>query len=195
MPASWPHLRDPRLLAAFAIGHCILFAFVGTFTYVNFALAAPPLSLGMMALGLTYLVFLPSLLSTPLAGWFVNRLGARCSLRMSLAVAGLGLPLLLSHILSVVLCGMAMLAAGAFMAQAVAAGFAGRMARQDTSAASGLYLACYFFGGVNGSYVLGHAFETAGWFGCVSGVGLALVIAGLLSAKLTDQSVVDAGGM
>src|SRR5215813_1678214 len=35
--AAWlDHLRNPRLRAAFGIGFCILFAFIGTFTYVNF---------------------------------------------------------------------------------------------------------------------------------------------------------------
>jgi hypothetical protein len=40
-------------------GFCILFAFIGTFTYVNFVLVRPPLSLGMMQLGFVYFVFLP----------------------------------------------------------------------------------------------------------------------------------------
>ena len=33
------HLRNPALRASFAIGFLILFAFIGTFTYVNFVLA------------------------------------------------------------------------------------------------------------------------------------------------------------
>jgi predicted MFS family arabinose efflux permease len=32
------HWRDPALRAAFGLGFCILFAFIGTFTYVNFVL-------------------------------------------------------------------------------------------------------------------------------------------------------------
>src|SRR6516162_2956551 len=41
--AAWlEHLRNPRLRAAFGIGFCILFAFIGTFTYVNFVLVRPP---------------------------------------------------------------------------------------------------------------------------------------------------------
>ena len=37
--AAWlAHLRNPQLRAAFGIGFCILFAFIGTFTYVNFVL-------------------------------------------------------------------------------------------------------------------------------------------------------------
>ena len=54
--------------ASFAIGFCILFAFIGTFTYVNFVLVREPLSLSRMALGFVYFVFLPSVLTTPLAG-------------------------------------------------------------------------------------------------------------------------------
>ena len=66
--AVWAvHLREPRLRAAFAIGFCILFAFIGTFTYVNFVLVREPLSLGMMSLGFVYFVFLPSVVTTLLA--------------------------------------------------------------------------------------------------------------------------------
>ena len=32
------HLRNPRCAPRFGIGFCILFAFIGTFTYVNFVL-------------------------------------------------------------------------------------------------------------------------------------------------------------
>src|SRR5262249_43635441 len=50
--AAWlAHLRNPPLRAAFGIGFCILFAFIGTFTYVNFVLVREPLSLGRMQLG------------------------------------------------------------------------------------------------------------------------------------------------
>jgi YNFM family putative membrane transporter len=45
------HLRNGRLRAAFAIGFCILFAFIGTFTYVNFVLVRAPLSVRMMQVG------------------------------------------------------------------------------------------------------------------------------------------------
>jgi predicted MFS family arabinose efflux permease len=42
------HMRNKPLRATFGIGFCILFAFIGTFTYVNFVLVRPPLGLGMM---------------------------------------------------------------------------------------------------------------------------------------------------
>src|SRR4051812_19529241 len=37
------HWRNPKLRSAFTIGFCILFAFIGTFTFVNFVLVRPPL--------------------------------------------------------------------------------------------------------------------------------------------------------
>ena len=69
------HLSNPRLVSAFAIGFCILFAFIGVFTYVNFVLARPPIGLGMMAIGFVYFVFMPSMFTTPAAGGLVRRFG------------------------------------------------------------------------------------------------------------------------
>ncbi len=135
------HLRNRQMRAAFAIGFCILFAFIGTFTYVNFVLVRAPLSLGMMQVGLVYFVFLPSVVSTLLAGRFVNRLGTRLTLAGSLASAGAGLPLLLVPRLSAVLVGMILVGIGAFFAQAATTGFVSRAATADRAAASGIYLA------------------------------------------------------
>src|ERR1700756_2804157 len=72
------------------IGFCILFAFIGTFTYVNFVLVRPPLSLGPMELGFVYFVFLPSIVTTLLAGRATHRWGIRPTLWGSLAMAGVG---------------------------------------------------------------------------------------------------------
>src|SRR5262249_12714080 len=97
------HYRNGPLRAAFGIGFCILFAFIGTFTYVNFVLVREPLSLGRMELGFVYFVFLPSIVTTLLAGTLVRRFGTRLTLWSALAVAALGLPLLLLPNLSSVL--------------------------------------------------------------------------------------------
>jgi YNFM family putative membrane transporter len=47
-------LCSTPLLSGFGIGFCILFAFIGIFTYVNFVLVRPPLDLGMMSVGFVY---------------------------------------------------------------------------------------------------------------------------------------------
>jgi len=178
------HLRNGALRASFAIGFLILFAFIGTFSYVNFVLVRAPLSLGMMAIGFVYLVFLPAIVLTPLAGRAVERFGTRGAFWGALAVAGAGLPLLVLPSIAAVLAGLAMVGAGTFFAQATATGFVGRAATTDRGSASGIYLACYFAGGLVGTAVLGQLFDRFGWGACVAGIGAALAIAALLAARL-----------
>ena len=191
--AVWRDLaRDPALRAAFALGFCILFAFIGTFTYVNFVLVHPPLALSPMALGFVYFVFLPSILTTPAAGSVVARFGMRPTLWLALAVAGAGLPLLLVARLPAVLAGLALVGVGTFFAQAVATGFVGRAASLDRGAASGLYLASYFAGGLVGSAVLGQVFDRLGWAACVAGIAVALVVGAALALRLRLPAGVDA---
>jgi predicted MFS family arabinose efflux permease len=188
--AAWAeHFRNRPLRAAFGIGFCILFAFIGTFTYVNFVLVREPLSLTRMDLGFVYLVFLPSIVTTLLAGGAVARLGTRSVLWSALAVAGLGLPLLLLPSLLAVLAGMVLIGVGTFFAQATATGFVGRAATADRGAASGIYLASYFFGGLVGSAVLGQLFDYFGWAACVAGIALALGAAAILTARLRLAAV------
>lgn len=184
LAATIAHWRDSRLRSAFGIGFCILFAFIGTFTFVNFVLVRPPLSLGMMDLGLVYFVFLPSVVTTLLAGKVASRLGTRPTIWSSLAVAGLGLPLMLAPHLGEVLTGMVLVGVGTFFAQAAATGFVGQAATDNRGVASGTYLACYFCGGLVGTAVLGRMFDSYGWHACVAGVGAALAVAGLLTFRL-----------
>jgi len=183
--AAWSaHLGNPRLRAAFGIGFCILFAFIGTFTYVNFVLVRPPLSIGPMQLGFVYFVFLPSLVTTLLAGRAIHRWGTRPTLWSSLALAGVGLPLLLLPTLTAVLLGMVLVGVGTFFAQATATGFVSHAATADRGSASGIYLACYFAGGLVGTAILGQVFDRIGWSACVGGIMLSLGVAAVLALRL-----------
>jgi len=137
-----------------------------------------------MGLGFVYFVFLPSIATTPLAGLAVRRFGTRPASWGALAVAAAGLPLLLAPSLPAVLAGLVLIGAGTFFAQAVATGFVGRVATGDRGSASGMYLACYFAGGLVGSAALGWAYQAFGWSGCVAGIGAALALAALLALHL-----------
>jgi predicted MFS family arabinose efflux permease len=182
------HLRNPLLRPSFAIGFCILFAFIGTFTYVNFVLVREPIAIGQMSLGFVYFVFAPSIVTTLLAGRTVQRFGTRPTFWGSLAVAGLGLPFLVVPNLTAILIGLMLVGVGTFFAQATATGFVSHAATTDRGSASGLYLASYFSGGLVGSAVLGQVFDRYGWAACVTGVGVSLLIAALLAIRLRPAS-------
>lgn len=183
------HLANPSLRACFGMGFLILFAFIGTYTYVNFVLSRAPLSLSPMSLGLVYFVFLPSMFTTPLAGRVASRFGARETFWAALAVAGFGLPLLLFTNLVAVLVGLVLIGVGTFFAQATATGFVSRAASGDRVAASGLYLACYYFGGLVGAAVLGQVYDRFGWTACVAGIALALAGTAALAVRLAPHTM------
>ncbi|RUV73505.1 MAG: MFS transporter [Mesorhizobium sp.] len=185
--AAWKGpLNNVELRACFAIGFLILFVFIGTFTYVNFQLVTAPLSLSPMALGLVYFVFLPSMLTTPLAGRLAAGLGPRIGIDATLTLAILGLLLLLTTSLPIVLGGMALVAIGTFLAQAIATGHVSRTASRDRTAASGIYLASYYTGGLAGSFVIGQIYDRIGWTACVA--VLATVLAGAIGVARSLKS-------
>lgn len=191
--AAWgAHLRNRALQTTFVLGFLILFVFIGTFTYVNFVLVAPPIGLGAMELGFVYFVFLPSIVTTPLAGRVALRLGTRPTFWLAIAIAGAGLPLMLLPSLVPVLAGMALIGVGTFFAQATATGFISRAATMDRAEASGLYLAAYYGGGLAGAFVLGRLYDGLGWPATVAGLAVALALAALLAIRLTMPKPVAA---
>jgi len=180
-------LADPALRRTFAIGFLILFGFIGVFTYVGFVLMRPPHALSMTALGLVFLVFLPSMVTTPLAGAVTRLTGPGPACSISLALALLGLVLLLIPSLFSVIAGMTLVGIGTFFAQAVATGHVGRIAKTHKAAASGLYLSSYYCGGLAGAAVIGILFDSYGWAAAVGGVFAALTLAALLGRGLRQK--------
>ena len=82
------HLRNPQLLATFAVGFNVLFTLVATFTYVTFYLAAPPFGFSPAQLSALFMVYLVGLVITPLGGIWISRVGSRAALIDSV-VAGI----------------------------------------------------------------------------------------------------------
>jgi MFS transporter, YNFM family, putative membrane transport protein len=174
------------LNASFAIGFLILFVFIGAFTYVNFVLTLAPISLSTMQLGFVYFVFVPSIIATPFAGLAANRLGARTVIISALLAALAGLPASLAPDLSFVLIALTLLAAGTFFAQAAATGYVSRSSGSARGVAGGIYLACYYSGGLIGSIVIGQVFDQLGWTAVVIVLGLALIAGCVLAAFIRE---------
>ena len=184
--AIWrQHLANPALRASFGLGFIILFAFLGAFTFINFVLAGEPIALPQMSLGFVYFVFVPSMLTTPLAGRLATRFGIRPVVIGSLAVAAAGLPLLLVPSLPPILLGLTLVGIGTFLAQAAATGFVSRTAGSERGAASGLYLASYYLGGLVGSALLGQVFGRWGWTPTVLVIGMSLALGAWLARRMT----------
>ncbi|EKD36171.1 MAG: major facilitator transporter [uncultured bacterium] len=161
------HLKNPQLLATYAIGFNVLFCQVGTFTYVNFYLADKPFFLGPAALGAIFTVYLIGAVITPAAGMLLDRIGYRRTLRIAVEVIIAGMLLTLIRSLPVIITGLTLASTGVFACQAAASSYVGKAAGKARSSAAGLYVALYYFGGSLGSILPGLFWKNTGWTGCV----------------------------
>ena len=162
------HLGNPRLVATFCVGFCVLFCLIATFNYVNFYLAAPPFRLGPAALGLLFTVYLVGAFVTPVAGRWIDRIGHRFTLATAFTFGILGVSLTLVQSLPVVIIGLALCSTGSFIGHASASSFIGTVVADSRAAAVGLYVMCYYAGGSAGSALSGVMWNRDGWPGCVA---------------------------
>jgi MFS transporter, YNFM family, putative membrane transport protein len=97
------HLKDPQLLATYAIGFGVLFNFIAVFTYVSFHLAAPPYRFSSTLLGLIFVTYLAGTMIAPMTGWVMAGLGRRRFLLAVIAAwAGGALLTLLTPIAAII---------------------------------------------------------------------------------------------
>jgi YNFM family putative membrane transporter len=165
---TWSDVLGTPLLAAYAVGFCVLFSQVATFTYAGLYLSQAPFDLGPAALGTIYMVFLLALVVIPIAGR-LSKSRPQSELLTAAAVLGVcgsGLTLLPS--LWCIVLGLALSSTGVFLAQAAASAFTTATARHNKAGAVGLYLTCYYLGGSFGAIVPALIWGRWGWTGCVA---------------------------
>lgn len=182
------HLRNPRLIAVFAMGFAALFCLVGTFTYANFYLADPPYHLNSAQLGSIFFVYLLGLVVTPLSGRCLDHYGIRVTSTIAFGFALAGLLLTLAHSLAVIIGGLALASSGVFIYQAAGTVQTGVVAGKARSSAAGLYVTFYYIGGSLGATVTGWTWAAGGWPPCVF---LLTVVAGVacLMAIVSSRGV------
>jgi predicted MFS family arabinose efflux permease len=164
------HLRNPRLVATYAIGFGVLFNFIATFTYISFHLAAPPYLFTPTLLGALFFTYLASTPLVPLVGRGTALFGRRPFVLGIIALWTVGVLLLLAASVVVMLTGLTLCAVCGMLCQAVSTGYVAITAKEGRSSAVGLYGSMYYIGGSAGAFLGGIAWSLAGWDGCVAAV-------------------------
>jgi predicted MFS family arabinose efflux permease len=162
------HLREPRLLATYVVGFGIMFNFIAAFTFIGFVLAAPPFGLSATEIGLVFLVYLSSLVTTPYTGRLVARFGRRNFGLMVIAAWIGGIPLTLLPSIPAIVAGLTIAAASGFYAQTCCQSFVATHASEGKSSAIGLYVTSFYVGGSFGGLIPGLLWNIAGWQGTVA---------------------------
>jgi predicted MFS family arabinose efflux permease len=170
------HLRDPQLVATYAIGFGVLFNFIATFTYVSFHLAAPPYLFSPTLLGALFLTYLASSPIVPWVGRAIVLFGRRPFVLGVIALWIVGVLLLLAPPVSIIMTGLTLCAVCGMVCQAVSTGYVTLTAKEGRSSAVGLYATSYYVGGSAGAFLGGLAWTFSGWGGCVAVIVVMQVI-------------------
>ncbi|HEX3474209.1 MAG TPA: MFS transporter [Kofleriaceae bacterium] len=191
-------LAAPALLASFAVGFCTLFSLVALFTYAGFYLAAPPFRLGPGAIGALFTVYLVGVVVTPIAGRWVDSVGARRVIAAAFSAGAAGAALTLVPSIVAVLAGLAIAASATFVAQVAATSYLRIAAPAPLrSLASGVYVTCYYIGGSVAGVLPGVLWARAGWAGTVGFAVVAQLVAIAVSSRgwiaEGDPRIVPAG--
>jgi predicted MFS family arabinose efflux permease len=163
------HLRNPQLLATYAVGFNVLFTLVGTFTYITFYLAAPPFLLSPAALSALFMVYLVGLVITPMGGILIGRFGSRAALIGAVTAGICGILLTLVPNMLVILLGLVLCSSGVFVCQSASATYIQNQAQSGGRAsAAGLYVMFYYIGGSFAGIVPGWLWRYGEWKACVA---------------------------
>jgi YNFM family putative membrane transporter len=176
------HLRNPQLVATYAIGFGVLFNFIAVFTYVSFHLAAPPYDFSSTLLGAIFVTYLAGTAIVPATGWMMARLGRRRFTLAVLAAWACGALLMLAPPLAAILAGLTLCAVCGMLCQTIATGYVTASAREGRSSAVGLYVTAFYVGGSMGAFLPGLAWEQAGWAGAVAMVLVMLAVMAVVAA-------------
>lgn len=161
------HLKNPRLLATYAVGFNVLFSLVAVFSYITFYLADPPFHLSMVALSYLFLVYAVGVFVSPAAGYVISRTGLLPGILCAVSVSMAGVLLTLFHSVVIVILGLAMVCTGVFISQATASSYI-RVAAPEGGRVSavGLYLCCYYLGGTAAGVVPSIFWSMGKWTAC-----------------------------
>jgi YNFM family putative membrane transporter len=170
------HLRNPQLIATYAVGFGVLFCFIATFTFISFRLAAPPYNLSATWLGAIFVTYLVGTASTPWTGWVIGRFGRRQFMIGNIALWIAGIALTLAAPLWAIVVGLTVCAGCGLMCQSVSTGYVTITAQAGRSSAVGLYVTSFYIGGSFGAALGGVAWTVAGWPACVALVATMLTI-------------------
>jgi YNFM family putative membrane transporter len=164
------HLRNPRLLAIYAVGFGVLFNFVAAFTYVGFHLAAAPYFFTPTLLGALFATYLAGSLTVPWVGGAIALFGRRRFVLGIIALWMAGALLLLAPPVPAIIAGLTICATCGMVCQAISTGYVMTSVKEGRSSAAGLYASSFYIGGSAGAFLIGLVWQAAGWTGCVAAI-------------------------
>ena len=177
------HLHNRQLLAACALGACVLWSLVGCFTYINLYLADEPYRLNSGSLANIFSIYLIGMVITPLSARLISRFGSTKAVMVAVGLSMAGVAATLFSPLPAIVAALTIMSSGVFITQTATISYIAVNVKEGRSLASGLYYFGYYGGGTIGAWLCGLAYAQAGWQGVVW-LLLVVQVCAILIAKL-----------
>ena len=175
------HLRDPAMLALFALGFLLMGAFGAVYSVIGYRLSGAPFGLSAAVTGSVFVVYLAGTVAARRSAVVAARLGERGALIAGAAAMLLAVPLLAVPSLPVAVLGLVVFTVGCFTAHPLASGLSGRTARTGRSQATALYQIAWLGGTSLFAWLAGVALTAAGWGAALAVVAAISALAGVVA--------------
>jgi predicted MFS family arabinose efflux permease len=182
------HLRNPRLLAIYAVGFGVLFNFIATFTYVSFHLAGAPYYFSPTLLGALFATYLAGSMAVPWVGRAIILFGRRRFVLGVIVVWIAGALLLLASPVAAIIVGLTVCATCGMVCQAISTGYVITSVKEGRSSAAGLYASAFYIGGSAGAFLIGFVWNATGWSGCVAAIVAVQAVMAVIVATAWERS-------
>ena len=177
-------LSDRTLLALYAQPLLIMGGLVAIYNYLGFRLEGPAFGLPVIAASLIFAAYGAGTVSSRLVGRWVPRFGRRRVLTTGTLAMIIGTLLTLGDRLALVIIGLLILTAGAFVVHAVASAWVGHHARVGRAQATALYNVSLYTGSAVIGWVAGFGWVAFGWPATVLVVVVLAAIALVIAARI-----------
>jgi len=178
------HFADEGLPWLFAVAYLVMGAFICTYNYIGFRLAAPPFSLDQTRIGLIFTLYLLGAASSTIMGDLAARFGRRRVLWIALAIGLVGVVVTLPDNLMTAILGVALVTWSFFGAHSIASSWVGLRVTEGRAQAAALYLFFYYVGSSLNGWMGGVAYQHFGWNGVAAMISALLALAFLAALKL-----------
>jgi len=147
------YLSSPKTLSILFIPMVVFFSFMAVTTFITYHLSQAPFFLNEAALGSLFLVLLLSVVASPLAGKYSDKIGRVKVLFLALILLLVGILLTLSTSLVIILIGLGLVTIGMFSVQSVTPTYLGDLFPHERARVAIFYQTFFYFGGAMGTLV------------------------------------------
>lgn len=182
-------IRQPKLLALFAIAFLLTGSYTGLYNYITFYLLAPPYLFSQSTVAAITVFYVFGIGSSLWGAMLTKHLPLRTLVPMALTLMLLGLCATLHPDVGIILTGIALFTFGFFATHTLCSNWLATLVQAPKALVTAVYLCCYYLGASTLGAFSGIGWDLGGWPAVVLLLALLLCLALALSLWLAWQSL------